>query len=41
MLQLKNSLKALPKIKEILSSLHYDQTIDTFPELYDLLEKKY
>lgn len=39
MLQLKNSLKALPKIKEILSSLHYDQTIDTFPELYDLLEK--
>ncbi len=39
MLQLKSSLKALPKIKKILESLHYDQTIETFEELQDLLEK--
>ena len=39
LLQLKNSLKSLPRIKEILISLKYDQKIDTLEELYNLLEK--
>lgn len=39
LLQLKNSLKFLPYIKEILEKINYDKTIDTLDELYDLLEK--
>ena len=39
LLQLKQSLKALPRIKEILIELKYDKTIDTFEDLYSLLEK--
>lgn len=39
LLQLKTSLKALPRIKEILAELQYDKKIDTFEELYSLLER--
>jgi DNA mismatch repair protein MutS len=39
LLQLKNSLKVLPKIKGILDAIHYDKTIETLDELVDLLEK--
>lgn len=39
LLQLKTSLKALPTIKNILSQLQYDKTIETFEELYSLLER--
>ena len=39
MLQLKKSLKALPKIKQILEELKYDKTIDTLDEVTSLLEK--
>ena len=39
MLQLKNSLKALPNIKQILEELHYDKQIETLDDLVDLLEK--
>lgn len=39
MIQLKNSLMALPSIKRILESIHYDKTIETLDELVDLLEK--
>ncbi len=39
LLQLKNSLAALPKISEILKELNYDQEIETLTDLYDLLEK--
>ncbi len=39
MLQLKNSLKHLPVIKEILEKLKYDKKINTLDEVYDLLEK--
>lgn len=39
MIQLKNSLMALPNIKRILESIHYDKTIETLDELVDLLEK--
>ena len=39
MLQLKRSLKALPKIKELLEELKYDKQIDTLDEVTSLLEK--
>ena len=39
LLQLKSSLKELPRIKEILEELKYDKTIDTFEEIYSLLER--
>ena len=39
LLQLKRSLKVLPNIKNILSNLNYDKTIETLDELYELLEK--
>ncbi len=39
LLQLKSSLSVLPKIKEILENLGYDKKIDTFEEVYALLEK--
>ena len=39
MLQLKNSLKVLPTIKDILEQIGYSKTIETIPEIYELLEK--
>ena len=39
LIQLKNSLSRLPKIKEILQELKYDKTINTYDELYTLLDK--
>ena len=39
LLQLKNSLKTLPAIKDILERLHFDKNISTLPELYNLLEQ--
>ncbi len=39
LLQLKNSLKALPRIKEILTELKYDKKIELFEDLYSLLER--
>lgn len=39
LLQLKSSLKELPRIQEILKELKYDKTIDTFEEIYSLLER--
>ena len=39
LLQLKSSLKALPRIKEILTELKFDKKIETFEDLYSLLEK--
>ncbi len=39
LLQLKSSIKALPRIKEILESLGFDKKIETFDELYSLLER--
>jgi len=39
LLQLKSSLKSLPKIKEILEELKYDKEIDKLDEVYSLLEK--
>ena len=39
LLQLKTSLKALPRIKEILQELKYDRKIETFEDLYSLLER--
>ena len=39
LLQLKNSLKVLPSIKEKLSKIKYYDTIETLDDLYDLLEK--
>lgn len=38
LLQLKRSLKVLPEIKNILSELEFYKTIDTFEDLYNLLE---
>lgn len=38
-LQLKSSLKVLPKMKEILEKIHYEKQMEILPELYDLLEK--
>lgn len=39
LLQLKNSLKALPTIKESIDTLGFDYYIDTFTDLYELLER--
>ena len=39
LLQLKSSLKELPTIKNILTELKYDKEIETFEEVYELLEK--
>ena len=39
LLQLKHSLKSLPRIKEILNELKYDKKIETFEDLYSLLDK--
>ena len=39
LLQLKGSLKELPRIQEILKELKYDQDIETFEEVYSLLER--
>lgn len=39
LLQLKNSLRVLPDIKEILDKINYSSTIETLPELYQLLER--
>ena len=39
LLQLKNSLSVLPRIKEILAELKFDKKIETFEDLYSLLEK--
>ncbi len=38
LLQLKNSLKVLPRIKEILDTLNFDENIETHKEIYMLLE---
>lgn len=38
MLQLKNSLSVLPKIKESLKQINFYETIDTFDDLYKLLD---
>ena len=39
LLQLKTSLKELPTISKILKELKYDKEIETFEEVYSLLEK--
>ena len=39
LIQLKTSLSALPKIKEILKKLNYDKEIDTFSDLYSIIDK--
>ena len=39
LLQLKTSLGALPEISKILEEINYDKSIETFPELYSLLDK--
>ncbi len=39
MIQLKNSLEALPNIKKILDELKYDKNIETLDDLYNLLDK--
>ena len=39
LLQLKNSIKILPKIKEILTKINYPKNLETLDELYNLLEK--
>lgn len=39
LLQLKSSLKELPKIQEILKQLNYDKKIEVFEEVYSLLER--
>ena len=39
MLQLKNSLRVLPNIKNILSQINFDKNIETLPELFSLLEE--
>ena len=38
LIQLKNSLRVLPHIKDILTELNYDKNIETLDELYNLLE---
>ena len=38
LLQLKNSLKVLPEIKDILKKLDFHSDIDTLSDLYDLLQ---
>ena len=39
LLQLKSTLKQLPRIKEILKELKYDKEIETFEEVHSLLER--
>ncbi len=39
LLQLKSSLSVLPKVKEILLQLKYDKKIETYNELYSILDK--
>lgn len=39
LLQLKTSLSVLPNIKEILEKLNFSKTMETIPELYQLLEQ--
>lgn len=39
LLQLKSSISSLPRIKEILEELKYDKKIETFEDLYLLLDK--
>lgn len=39
LLQLKSSLKVLPRIKEILTELDYDKTIEVFDDVYQLLDR--
>ncbi len=39
LIQLKNSICVLPEVKDILSKLKFDKKIDTFEELYQLLDK--
>ena len=39
LIQLKNSLKVLPSIQNILEQLQFTETIETLPELYNLLEQ--
>ncbi len=39
LLQLKTSLGVLPEVSRILSEINYDKKIDTFDELYSLLDK--
>ena len=39
LIQLKRSLKVLPEIKNILSEIKFYKSIDTFEDLYELLEK--
>lgn len=39
LIQLKNSISALPRIKEIINELKFDKQIETFEDLYDILEK--
>ena len=39
LLQLKSSIEVLPKISDILVQLKFDKKIDTFEELYTLLDK--
>ena len=39
LLQLKGSLEALPKIKEILTTIGYDKEIEIFDDLYSLLDR--
>ena len=38
LIQLKNSLRVLPHIKDILTELNYDKNIETLDELHNLLE---
>ena len=38
LLQLKNSLKVLPNIKDILKKINYDKTIDELNNLYNLID---
>ena len=39
LIQLKNSLRVLPSIKEILKKINFKDTIETLPELFELLDK--
>ena len=39
LIQLKTSLSSLPKIKEILKKINYDKEIDTFSDLYSIIDK--
>ncbi len=39
LLQFKNSLKVLPRIKEIIEELGFSENLETHPEIYELLEE--